>query len=518
MRALLLLFLLLAAPAGCGFGDPVSRPKATDFPRTASYAIPQTEDTALGRALAPGVRAHPGESGYRLLSDGAESLKMRLALIRTAERTLDLQYYAVKDDITANLLLEAILRAAARGVRVRFLLDNFNLWDVERALSVLDGNANIEIRAFNPAVTRRAGPFRIFSFLRLSPKRMHNKVLVSDNQMAITGGRNLGDEYFDADANANFTDLDVLAAGPVTAAISGSFDRFWNSDASFPIRALHKPSEDAREIAATRAAIRKSWEEAMATAEGRELLDFGLAARILDGKLALTWARGEVAVDAPRKIDQPQGKAASAPLESIVELASAGTTEFLMVSPYFVPQKEGSEWLAELVRKGMRVRVLTNSLASNDVVAVHAGYRRYRKGLLQSGVELYELKPVGGKRPRQRLFGSRAVRTNLHSKVYVIDRRDVVTGSFNFDPRSFDLNTEICLVIHSTEIAAQVVKMFDESISPKTSYRLALDKKGRVVWLAEEKGHAVRYRRDPKAGLRPLQVFFVSLLPVEGQL
>lgn len=509
---------------GCASGVTM-RAEASDYPRIESHALSQTEKTKLGDTVSELVRGHDGLSGFHLLTNGAVSFEMRLAMIEAAEKTLDLQYYLMNDDSTANVLLQAILRAASRGVRVRFLIDSLNAGDVEHALSVLDNYKNIEIRVFNPMTTRdQSLPSRIaglFTDVTQATKRMHNKALITDNQVSLIGGRNLGNEYFDADQSTAFSDVDIFAAGPITDRISKSFDRYWNSNEAFPLAAVRAPERRADKVNETRAALAENWNIFIATPEGKKLQSAQLSHALATGRVTLSYAPADLAVDDPKKVSQDTEDAKSPPLRSITKLAAAAQKEFLAVSAYFVPQDEGVAWLTGIAERGVKVKILTNSLSSTDVVAVHAGYAPYRRDLVDGGVELYELKHTGGKRPRQRLFGSRAAEEeNLHSKVYIFDREKVVVGSFNLDPRSVERNTEITLVIDSKELAEQLVQMFNETTLPKNSYRVVAGEGTEgLYWETEAGGKKKRYDKEPKAGIgRKVQTFITTMLPVEDQL
>lgn len=516
---------LLTVLVGCSSSGVVMRADASEYPRQESYALPIDVKTSLGSAISPLVHENGGLSGFYLLTNGASSFEMRLAMIEAAEKTLDIQYYLMNNDDTANVLLQAILRAAARGVRVRFLLDSLNVGDVEPTLAVLDNYKNIEIRVFNPMTTRdQSLPSRLaglFTDVTQATKRMHNKVLAADNQLAIIGGRNLGNEYFDADQANAFSDVDVLSAGPVTDRISKSFDKYWNSKEAFPLAVVRAPVKDQKKVADTRAKLAAHWDAFVQRDEGKKLVSVNLANLLASEKLRLTWAAADLAVDDPRKVSQETSDAQSPPLNSIARLAADTRKEFIIVSAYFVPQDMGVDWLADIVNRGVGVKVLTNSLSSTDVVAVHAGYERYRRDLVDHGVELYELKHTGNKRPRQRLFGSQpAAEENLHSKVYIFDRKEIVVGSFNLDPRSVERNTEITLIIHSEVLAQQLARLFDETIQLKNSYHV-ISGKGTdgLYWDTEENGVKKRYDKDPKAGVgRKIQTFITSMLPVEDQL
>ena len=494
-----------------------------ESPKVPSLAISQSEKTAFGDELANEVSAHPKQSGFHLLVTGSESFTMRLALIEEAYKSLDLQYYSINNDTTANLLLEALIRAAERGVRIRFLLDNINFSKVEETFWVLDGFDNIEIRIFNPFVARHYGivsrAISVFTHIDSLNHRMHNKALIADNQMAIIGGRNLGDEYFEENSDVTFRDIDILAAGSITERISQSFDSYWNAKDAIAMGQLRKPNRDAKEAQRIRKKLSTHWQKIMATDKGKKLLQSPLTSRLKDGNVALIWAKAEFICDMPQKIDKNRQNAHSRPLLYLGNLLAKATSEFIAVSPYFVPGEDGVKFLASLVKRGVKVRIVTNSLASTDIVAAHTGYRRYREALVENGIELYEMKP-SGKRPHQRLIGKKApASARLHAKAYVVDRKEVMIGSFNLDPRSLALNTELALAIHSPKLAAQVIKMFNEVTTPDKSYHLMAAESGGLVWKAAENNLAVEYTREPKAGIwRNLEVNLMAMLPIEDKI
>jgi len=493
-----------------------------EHPRIESHAYAQDTSTPLGAALSNDVKRHENMSGFRLLDNARESLAIRLAMVEAAEKSIDLQYYIIHDDVASNLMLEALLRAAERGVRVRFLIDGITFSEVDGNLAVLDNQPNIQIRVFNPVfkpgiplmAKLRVGFLDLEGFTR----RMHNKSLIVDNQLSVTGGRNLGDEYFDENPDTNFKDLDTLAAGPITARISNSFDKYWNDGNAWLIADLHPVTGDPQKMKDLRARMKKEWADKMDATGGTIRME-RLADRLKDGRVPLTWARAELSADEPDKIDQAPGQAASKPLSRLQRLVAQGSTEFLAITPYFVPGDDGVAWFKSLEARNMQVKVLTNSLAATDVVAVHTGYAKYREALVRDGIDLFEFKPIAGQRPKQRLAGSSAPPTaSLHSKAYVIDRKDAIVGSYNIDPRSEELNTELIIIIHSPEIAAQLVKLFEHSTAPAQSYHV-LYEDGDLVWKTEEKGRVKTYETDPNAGLwRRVQAGFMSLLPIEDQL
>jgi len=509
---MLLAGLVLSIAAAIFFFDP-KRPPADDYARSVTHAM-AGEDTPLGRAVAPRALSHRGESGFMLLSRGKDSLQWRLAAIEAAQRSLDIQYYMIENDNTGKLLLEAMLRAADRGVRVRILMDDLNLRGADPTWPLLNAHSHIEIRIFNPFATRDEPVFtrvsNVFTGLGQFSKRMHNKILVADNTLAIAGGRNLGDEYFDASGDFNFRDVDMLAVGPIVASMSRSFDSYWNGDEAFPLAALHPTPDNPQAVSGLRGLLQRHWQEEHIAARAP------VAGQLQHGEVPLVWAKAELAVDAPSKINLPKEQVGSKPGLLLNRMAAKAKQEFIIVSPYFVPGEGGTEALKALVDKNISVKVLTNSLASSDAVAAHTGYRRYRQALVEGGVELYELKPAPGAHPHSSRFGSSSL-SSLHSKIYVVDRRDVIVGSFNLDPRSVTLNTEMLLVIHSPELAGQVITMFEKATRPSASFHVVLQGK-QLEWVSTEEGQEQREGAEPDAGLwRRIKVNLFSLLPLENQ-
>ncbi|KVO47710.1 phospholipase D family protein [Burkholderia ubonensis] len=510
---------LLSLVAACA-----THPSATTLERTVSHALPADAATPLRDALAAPGAARPGESGFRLLADGAAALQMRIALARAATRTLDMQYYIATEDTTGKLLLGAALYAADRGVRVRMLVDDLNFRDIDRVMAALNTHPNIEIRVFNPFgasqrdVMQRTANF--FTRIDRFTRRMHNKAMIADNQVAIVGGRNLGDEYFSASPTLQFRDLDVLAAGPVTHDISASFDAYWASGSSYPLRVLNHQTFDPKDLDAMRDELRAHWRENAEPYNAKPLNATPLAQQIARGELGLVWAPAEFEADAPDKVAQPTDGYVSPPMRRLAELIRAAQQEFLAFSPYFVPHDAGVKILGDTTARGVRVAILTNSLAATDAVAVQAGYGPYRVPLLRHGVELYEYKARPG---RPRLLGSRS-RASLHAKAYVIDREILVIGSMNLDPRSTHLNTELALVIHSPALAQQVATIFARATQPDESYRVqlaALSGPGasELTWTGTDEGVLRTYHVDPYAGLlRNVLTGVFMLLPVDDQL
>ena len=460
--------------------------------KNTSVALQLPQDTQLARTVgASEDGSSKNLSGVRLLASGEEALDSLIALADHAQRTLDVQYYIIHQDESARTLLDHVREAADRGVRVRVLVDDLNTSGEDRRFLHLGHHANIEVRVFNPFPGGRSDTWsRILTSISDIPRinhRMHNKLFVADNELAITGGRNIGDEYFTLDKRSNFIDLDVVVAGPVVAQLSASFDAFWNSKYAYPIASL--AAADEPEAAAPPPAPIAANDDA------------NWLARELDTRtLKLDWVPATVLADRPAKIasdTSPDEEVTIA--NNISALMRSAQHEVLVISAYFVPGEKGLALMRELIGRGVHIRILTNSLASTDSPLVHIGYARYRTALLKMGVELYEVRPkLGQKRPRFHPFNSS--NASLHAKALVIDQRLVFIGSLNMDGRSARFNSELGLVMRSPEIAKQVTSLLDD-ITEDGSYRLSLDSSGHILWSAGEGEGARTWHTDPETTL-----------------
>jgi putative cardiolipin synthase len=475
--------------------------------------LPGATDTRLGRGIGPKVAAHPGLSGIYALPDAHEAFAARALLARAADRTLDVQYYIWHRDMTGTLLMEELAAAADRGVRVRLLLDDNNTSRLDEILATVDSHPNIEVRLFNPFYARKArGLGYLTDFARLN-RRMHNKSFTADGEATIVGGRNVGDEYFGATDGVLFADLDVLAIGPVVEEVSRSFELYWSSESSYPAARLLPPVRSAarEEIAAAARRVESSSSAADYT---RAVRNSTLVRELTGGTLELEWAVAHAFSDDPAK------GLRKAPPESLLtarleEVLGPATTDFELISPYFVPTSEGVAWFEDLARRGVKVKVLTNALEATDVSFVHAGYAKRRKKLLEAGVALYELRrssEAGGKR-HERSSGSSG--SSLHAKTCGIDKARLFVGSFNFDPRSAKLNTEMGVVIESTRLAQMIDGVFRDQI-PLDSYEVRLSDAGRLSWTERREGNVIRHEREPGTKLwQRAWVRFLSVLPIE---
>ncbi|QCB47715.1 phospholipase D family protein [Hydrogenophaga sp. PAMC20947] len=502
---------LVASLSGCGVLPALEG-------RHETRAFDDTASTRLGQASAPPAQTHPGQSGVLALAEGREAFATRMLLAEAAERSLDVQYYIWHPDFTGTLLMQALRQAADRGVRVRLLLDDNNTEGLDEILAAMDSHANIQVRLFNPFVQRN---WRWLGYLtdfgRLN-RRMHNKSFTADNQATIMGGRNIGDEYFDAGQAVSFVDLDVLAVGAVVPRVSADFDRYWASASAYPVasllpaaapQALDALTQGAAQVRSNRAA------EPYLTALAKS--DF--VRRLVAGELELEWTTVRLVSDDPAKGLGQAPPEALLP-KRLAEVLGKPERELLLVSPYFVPTARGTEALTELMSQGVAVSVLTNSLAATDVPAVHAGYAKRRPALLAAGVKLFELKPDRGEAARSRrsdrgLAGSSGA--SLHAKTFALDRRRTFVGSFNLDPRSAALNTESGLVIDSPTMAAAIADVFENHLAAR-AYTLRLNGEGRIEWLDRPSPAAPPqlHPAEPQTRLwKRTMVKLLSWLPIE---
>lgn len=474
-RSALVALLALMPLAGC------APTLDLDASRPHSQAVSNQADGPLKVHLDRRIPA--GESGFHLLQGGHAALAARIALAQRATHTLDVQYYLFHNDTTGKLVAAALVAAAERGVRVRLLVDDIDTADKELGLVTLNAHPNIQVRLFNPFHTRSAsllvkGWHALRDSVRLN-RRMHNKVFIADNQLAITGGRNIGDEYFDAHHDLAFVDLDVVAAGAIVEALSRSFDAYWNSESAVPASALPVDPDDIRLGHATRF-LQRFRAQHSDSAYGRALTASDPIPGLLAGQVPWHVARADLIVDPPEKVREPFESPSNLLIGQLAGLWIDPERRALIVSPYFVPGAYGMAYFRYWRHKGVRIDILTNAYAASDVPVVHAGYANYRIPLLETGVGLYELKPVadpvGG---RLRDLGSGSSRASLHAKAFVFDDEHVFIGTFNFDPRSTLLNTEMGLVIHSPEFARQVSAIAEDAMRPERSYRPRLVEEAR---------------------------------------
>ncbi len=481
--------------------------------RPHSVALRDTDGTRLGQVIAPLAQAHPGKSGVYPLVDGRDAFAARALMMDAAECTLDVQYYIWHADLSGNLLFDALLRAAERGVRVRLLLDDNNTRGIDAVLATLDDHPNIEVRLFNPFVIRGwRGLGYLTDFPRLN-RRMHNKSFTVDNQLTVIGGRNVGDEYFGSSEEMQFVDLDVMAIGPIVQEVSDDFDRYWSSDSSYPADRILQAPSPARQ-AAIRAELTQSAFKPAATRYASTLAQQTFVRDMLARELGFEWTDVRMVSDDPAK---GLGRAAKEDLIAQHLQAALGTPQetFRLISPYFVPTATGVDYLQTLAKAGVAITVVTNSLEATDVVVVHAGYAKRRHALLRAGIKLYEVKRAfSGQTIRDRgLVGHSG--SSLHAKTFSVDGIRTFIGSFNFDPRSAQLNTEMGFVIESATLAQAITTYLDKGLRNQT-YEVRKTRIGRLEWIDNTGPGTRRYLLEPNTSVwRRAAVVLTSFLPIE---
>lgn len=481
-------------------------------------------------AIKPSPSKLTGESSSILpLVSGTDAFVARMAFAAKAQRTLDAQYYIWHGDQTGTLLAGAMVKAAERGVKVRLLLDDMGTAAKDRTLLILDSHPNIEVRLFNPIGLRSARLLgTLLDFNRVN-RRMHNKSFTADDRVSIIGGRNIGDEYFDAAEGMNFADFDVAAKGPVVREVTESFNQYWNCPAAVPITQVSKEQ-------VSEADLQQGMKALLAH---RETMEQSPYAKTLRSSNLMTTPLNEiptlkgfalVVADDPGKVSMRPEDVSTHLAPKLSGVVENTRKELLLVSPYFVPGKDGVAWFDGLRQRAVSVKVITNSLSSNDVAAVHAGYTRYREALLKSGVEVHEMKaipvnPAVKKESKGSSFSfsgssislTGSSRAGLHAKTFVFDRRWVFVGSMNLDPRSIKLNTEIGMIIESPELAEQMIQRLENRL-PELAYHVTTTPEG-TRWTTQENGQTVILKSEPSGGFKKWLMWKIcGMLPIEGQL
>lgn len=477
--------------------------------------VPQPDQTLLDRIMFPKLQVHPDESCLMLLQNNLDAFAIRAITAYEAGRSLDLQYYIWHDDLTGRLLANEILVAADRGVRVRILLDDINARDDSLVIRAFSAHPNINVRLFNPISSRRSPvmralemAFRIYSINR----RMHNKVWIIDGRIAIVGGRNIGDEYFDAAPKRNFFDADLLIGGKALNDAEHIFDRFWNSRFSIPIEVFFRETlETLIECEAEMITLKNSDE---AKPYLQKLLKADSVNSLFDGDWPVHWTtNAAVLSDPPEKIFKKRQKEwLFSKIESILYNAK---DRLNIVSPYFVPGKIGMDLLRKIAKKRVHFNILTNSLAATDVFLVHSGYMHYRKHLLNMGAHIYELKPFG--KTERSLLGSKGA--SLHTKACLVDEQVGFIGSFNFDQRSALLNTEMGVLFEEPEITRTLLREFIKHSSIYYSYTLLLVN-NKVRWQEyNDKDTMYLWKHEPHTHWWQRWIAkLISILPLDSQL
>ena len=501
------------------------------LPKHTIESIPETTlqvdttQTTLAQIIQPLQEQHPELTGYLVLFEPLEALSARLRLIDKAEKTLDLQYYIWDNDKVGALALHALIRAADRGVRVRLLIDDNNAKSTEGIFLALAQHPNIEVKLFNPYRFRKYRALDMMLDLKRINRRMHNKSFIADHQVALIGGRNMTNQYYNVSDNYQFSDVDVMLVGTAVKDISHSFDEYWNHEYAYKVQEVVKQSAHHLSYES----LKRQLDEHYTRITVQNYLDLTSNSQAIDSLMSrdipLDWVKAEVVKDSPDKIKSKAKKKEHLNFQLIQHLEQPEKNVDL-ISAYFVPEKKGAKMLTDLAEDGIKVRVLTNSFKANDVAVVHAFYGKYRQDLLEHGVQLYEFLPALDKNDLDRHTEALAKkakvnlkglsRSSLHAKLMALDEKQVFIGSFNFDPRSAYLNTEIGVLLNSPPLARAVHTTMDENLS-KYAYKLVLDANKKITWQRQTPQGPVIYTKEPRmkwwqrAGIKML-----SWLPIEG--
>ncbi len=500
-------------------------PKQQTQPVEYAFNTP-TDDTSLAKIVLPLREQNPNLTGYHVLYDPLEALAARIELINKAEKSLDLQYYIWDNDKIGALALHAMIKAADRGVKIRLLVDDNNAKKMEGIYMALDQHANIDVKLYNPYRFRHFRPVDMVLDLKRINRRMHNKSFIADNQIALIGGRNMSNQYYNVSDNYQFSDVDVMLVGAASDEIIHSFDEYWNDDYAFPVRQLVNP----RHYSLRFDSLKQQLDDYNQEATVVNYLDLANRSHAFDdwlnNKIQFDWVKAEVVKDSPSKIKSKAKKEEHLNFQLLNRLDKPEQSVDI-VSAYFVPEKKGAERLKNLRADGVKVRVLTNSFQANDVPLVHAFYSKYRQDLLEHDVQLYEFlsRPDAenlntntkelAEKSKVSLKGLSL--SSLHAKLMAIDEKQVFIGSFNFDPRSAYLNTEIGVLLNSPRLAKAVHYTMDENLS-KYAYKLVLNADQQINWKIKlSNGQTRIYPREPKIKWwQKAGVKFISWLPLEG--
>lgn len=490
--------------------------------RMLSGTITDGEITKLGKLYEQRLKKHPGQAGVYLLKDGLDAFVARAVLARYAERSIDLQYYIFHQDSVGMLLIKELVAAADRGVRIRLLVDDMFGEEGDDTWLVLDSHPSFEVRLFNPFVRDHSKKIQFLTRFKTVNHRMHSKTFTVDNQATIVGGRNIGNEYFNADPNLAFSDIDVMAIGPVVPDVSDEFDEYWNSKNAFPITTL-KPDVANLGMEALRLELDKLTDQEATSAYVEALNNSDLAMALARETIHFSFAEALVIHDSAEKLTKGDGWKEGLLMTQLAPYIKKVKKELILVSPYFVPGSKGTKLLCEVSEKGTKVRILTNSLVTNDVSAVHTGYIRHRKDLLRCGIHLYELNEQTKEQKEERFTWLPGLnKSRLHAKTLAIDGEAMFVGSFNLDQRSLYINNEIGILFYNNEIASASSKHFNDHIE-EVAFRVELvkNKNGSetLIWTGIEDGVEVVFRNEPYASFwSRFKVNFMRILPMDSML
>ncbi len=484
-----------------------------DQPKPYSTAITDVGDTPLGSYAATVAEQFHGASGFYPLNEGMDALGVRLRLAERAVKSIDLQYFLMKEDTAGAVVANALLKAADRGVRVRFLLDDVFTTFSDDSFLLINQHANVEIRIFNPVSRRGFYALNFIGQFNQANRRMHNKSFTVDNSLSVVGGRNIADEYFQLKTDSVFVDFDILAAGPIASEISASFDEYWNHSRALPIHHFVKSKRD-ESLESVRKEISEELDQIYETVFERAL-ESQLLRDLIVKRLPLYPAQSRVLADSPDKLINEINPTHMRLATELREVIMGARSEVIFISPYYVPGEGGVQLLRDLIAKGVQVIILTNSLASTNHVPVHSAYARYRKAVIQAGAELYEARANAARELNDDKDGPDTL--TLHSKAFIIDRRKLFVGSLNLDPRSIELNAEMGLLIESADMVAGMTANLKDALASLT-YRVRLNERGALEWHGRVDNREVIETREPLTGWwRRFKAWCMKIAP-ESQL
>jgi len=484
-----------------------------DQPKPYSQAYTDKEDTELSKYAATKTDQKEGLSGFFPLMQGMDALGMRLRLAEKAEKSIDLQYFLMKQDTAGAIFANALLKAADRGVRVRFLLDDVFTTVSDGSFLLINQHPNIEIRLFNPVSRKGVSALNFVGHFDQANRRMHNKSFTVDNSVSVVGGRNIADEYFQLKTDSVFVDFDVLAVGPVVSEISNSFDEYWNHSLAVPIKQFIEDPEKA-DLETVRTKIADEFDSIYDS-----VYEQALSSRLLQDLIAdrqrLFAGEAHVLSDSPEKLTNEISEEHRRLAKDLRRVIHSADTEVVFISPYYVPGERGVQIVSDLVENGVRVVILTNSLASNNHVPVHSAYSGYRKDVIRAGAELYEARANAARELSGDNEGPDTL--TLHTKAFLIDRRQLFVGSLNLDPRSIEINAEMGLLIESPNLVEYLMRGSEDKLA-NLAYRVIENEEGNLEWHTVIDGKEVIETKEPlTSGWLRFKAWFMKIAP-ESQL
>lgn len=498
----ILLFIVIIFLSGC-------TTISFEQPKPYSEVISDTDTTLIGKAVGQWVDKHNGLSGFYPLIEGMDALGVRLKLAEQAEKSIDLQYFLMKDDTAGLVMTKALLNAADRGVRIRFLLDDIFTTSSDRLLLLINQHPNIQVRLFNPISRTGSANLNFLGDFKRANRRMHNKSFTVDNAISIVGGRNIADEYFQLKLDSVFVDFDSIAMGPIANEISHSFDQFWNHSRALPIDYVAKNKNKeflAAVLTEEEQALNEVYDGVYEQAIESQLLQELMADRIF-----MFPAAAKVISDSPDKLINDISSENMQLANELQEILLKAKKEIIFLTPYYVPGKGGVEFMKTLIDKGVRVVVITNSLASNNHLVVHSAYSRYRKDVIKTGAEIYEARVNAAREMSGDEAGPNKL--TMHTKLILIDRRYLFIGSLNLDPRSIQINAEMGVFIDSKEMAIALLADSEKNLST-LNYRVLVNEDNGLEWHTTIGGEKVVETSEPQTtAWTRFKAWFMKIAP-----